>query len=375
MTREEAVKKLRKGITDNKKTQRKIKTYKDEYYSLNSILGNEWARFYYLLGGREAGKSYAVMKWMTNRKIKHPDDTKLYWFRLSEASQKKLLQDGASNLIDPDLKRKFKLKTCKNGNTVYTYKEETKLDKNGDKIVKKVDKKEFCKVMACSTFYNDKGQGYFDNEYKGYYICVLDEMNRERSEKNTFDIVYAFANQLETVLRSTKAKVKIIMIGNTLEETGDLLSNLNFIPDGFGRYKLKSKLAVVDYIKPNEKYIERRKHATANMLIGDSSTLTNEVMLDRSLLVNKRLKQSPNYIIKFDKEKSTWFTVWNNNIISDYNNENKQVIAMRRYLDEVYDRNLANSVVEQFDVRAYRFTTLATFKKFQKQLKLIKPDK
>ena len=375
MTREEALKKLRKGITDSKKTQRKIKTYKDEYYSINSIFGNDWARFYYLLGGREAGKSYSVMKWITNRKIKYPDSTKLYWFRLTEASQKKLLLDGASNLVDPDLKRKFKLKTCTNGNTVYTYKEETKLDKNGDKITKKVDKKEFCKVMACSTFYSDKGQGYFDNEYQGYYICVLDEMNREQSEKNTFDIVYAFANQLENVLRSTKVKVKIIMIGNTLEETSDLLSSLNFIPDDFGRYKLKRKKAVVDYIKPNEKYIQRRKEATANMLIGDSSTLTNEVMLDRRLLVNKRLKQSPNYIIKFNKQKSTWFTVWNNNIISDYNNENKQVIAMRRYLDEVYDRDLANSVVEQFDVRAYRFTTLATFKKFQKQLKLIKPDK
>ena len=64
---------------------------------------------------------------------------------------------------------------------------------------------------------------------------------------------------MENVLRSTKTKVRIIMIGNTLEEASDLLSALNFIPDGFGRYKLKRKLAVVDYIKPNENYLERRK--------------------------------------------------------------------------------------------------------------------
>lgn len=375
MTKEEALKKLHKGITDNQNKQRKIKTYKDEWYTINSILGNDWARFFYLLGGREAGKSYSVMKWATNRKLKKPDDVKVYWFRLTEPSQKKLLAGGANDLIDPDLKRKFNLKTCTNGNCVYTYQEETYTDKNGNEKVKKVNKTEFCRVMACSTFYNDKGIGYFDNEYKGEYICILDEMNREQSERNTFDIVYAFTNQLENVLRSTKTRVKVIMIGNTLEEASDLLANLNFIPDDFGRYKLKRKKAVVDYIKPNEKYLLRRKEATANLMMGGASTFTNEIQIDRSLLVSKRQRYSPQYIVKFGKTKDTWFTVWNNNIISDYNNESKQVISMRRYLDEIYDREAANAVINQFDVRAFKFTTLATFKKFQKQIKLIKPDK
>lgn len=40
MTKEEALKKLHKGITDNQNKQRKIKTYKDEWYTINSILGN-----------------------------------------------------------------------------------------------------------------------------------------------------------------------------------------------------------------------------------------------------------------------------------------------------------------------------------------------
>lgn len=375
MTKEEALKKLHKGIIENQNKARKIKTYKDEWYTVNSILGNDWARFYYLLGGREAGKSYSVMKWVTNRKLKYPDDVKFYWFRLTEASQKKLLNNGANDLIDPDLKRKFNLKTCTNGNSVYTYQEEKYINKNGDEKTKKVNKKEFCRVMACSTFYNDKGVGYFDNEYKGEYICVLDEMNREQSERNTFDIVYAFVNQLENVLRSTKTKVKIIMIGNTLEEASDLLTALNFIPDGFGRYKLKRKKAVVDYIKPNEKYLARRKEATANMMMGQASTFTNEIEIDRSLLVNKRKRTTPMYIIKFNKFQDTWFTVWNDNIISDYNGEQKTIIPMRRYLDEVYNRENANGIVEQFDARAYKFTTLACFKKFQKQMRLLKPDK
>lgn len=376
MTKEEAIKLLHKNITQTKEKKKKEKTYKGDWYTINSILGNEWARFFYLLGGREAGKSYSVMKWVTNRKLKNPDNVKLYWFRLTEASQKKLLGGGAADLLDPDLKRKFNLKTCTLGNKVYTYKEKEQINEiTGKKQTIKTDKKEFCRVMACSTFYNDKGIGYFDNEYKGEYICVLDEMNREQSERNTFDIVYAFTNQLENVLRSTKTKVKIIMIGNTLEEASDLLANLNFIPDTFGRYKLKRKKAVVDYIKPNEAYLLRRKEATANLMNGQASTFTNEVQIDRSLLINKRKRTSPQFVIKFWKETNTWFTLWNDGIISPYNNEHRPTIAMRRYLDELYNQETINSVIERFDVRAFKFTSLACFKRFQKQMRLLKPSR
>lgn len=269
---------------------------------------------------------------------------------------------------------KVQLKTCTLGNKVYTYEEKKIKCKNGSERVEKVNKKEFCRVMACSTFYNDKGIGYFDNEFKGEYVCVLDEMNREQNEKNTFDIVYGFCNQLENVLRSTKTNVRIIMIGNTLEEASDLLANLNFIPDSFGRYKLKRKKAVVDYIRPNEAYLERRKEATANMMMGNASTFTNEIEIDRSLLVNKRKRTSPQSVIKFTKSYDSWFTLWNDGIISDYNGEKKGVIAMRRYLDEQYNSELVSSIFDRFDVRAFKFTTLATFKNFQKQMKLLKPN-
>ena len=376
MTKEEAIKKLHKGIRDAQINKRVQKTYKDEYYSVNSIFGNDWARFYYLLGGREAGKSYSAMKWAVTRKLRNPDKVKFYWFRLTEASQKKLLLGDAKDFIDPDLRRKFNIKCCTKGNTIYTYQEKTVISpKTGKESKQRVNKQEFCRVMACSTFYNDKGVGYFDNQYDGEYICVLDEMNREQSEKNTFDIVYNFSNQLENVLRSVKNKVKVILIGNTLEEASDLLSNLNFIPDDFGRYKLKRKKAVVDYIKPNEKYLERRKEATANLLAGNASTFTNEISVDRSLLVSKRKRVRPEIVIKFTRTKDTWFTLWNDNIIHPYNNEQVQAIAMRRYLDEIYDSTLSASVIERFDARAFKFTTLATYKQFQKQMRLLKPAK
>ena len=360
------------SVLSQKLQREKTKTYKGEWYTVNSVLGNEWARFFYLLGGREAGKSYSVMKWATTRKLRNPDNVKFYWFRLTDVQQKALLANGAGDLIDPDLKRKYNLKTCTNGNTVYTYEEQVTVDKNGKETVKKVNKREFCRVMACSTFYNDKGRGYFDNEYEGEYIVVLDEMNREQSERNTFDIVYGFVNQLENVLRSTKNKVRVIMIGNTLEEASDLLSALNFIPDHFGRFKLKRKQAVVDYIKPNEKYLERRKTAVANTLLPDASTFTNEIVMDRSLLTNKRNRIKPQYVIKFSKDKDTWFTMRNDHIVSAYNNEQVNCVSMRRYLDEIYDADRVKEVIEMFDCRLFTYTSLSCFKRFQKQLRLLK---
>ena len=42
---------------------REIKLHKvetREFYRLNSLLGNDWAMFYILIGGRETGKSYSV---------------------------------------------------------------------------------------------------------------------------------------------------------------------------------------------------------------------------------------------------------------------------------------------------------------------------
>ena len=45
---------------------------------------------------------------------------------------------------------------------------------------------------------------------------------------------------------------------------------------------------------------------------------------------------------------------------------------MRRYLDEIYQQQLVDIVREKFDARVYKFANLATFKRFQKQMKLLK---
>lgn len=332
--------------------QKKARLLNKEWYSCRSLFGNTWAYFYILLGAREAGKSYDVM----NRFLKDWKQKKkpFTWLRLTEASQKKMLNNKADKLVDPDLRRKYDLELTVKGCQVFDHGEP------------------MCKVLALSTFYNDKGVALFDNEYDlGYNICV-DEMNREKNERNTFDITYAFVNQMENLVRSTKDKLRIVLIGNTLEEAGDILCCFNFIPEEYGRYYVRKKKAVIDYMPPSEKYLARRKDTVADLLSPDSSTFTNRVESDKTLLNKGRLKK-PQYVIMFDKE--TKFTVWDANTITDYNGEKVRIVPMRPYLDAVFNVEARDVIMALFDSRSFLFRNLLIQKKFKKELELLKPRK
>lgn len=333
-----------------------------EWYSIRSILGCDWAMFYCLLGGREAGKSYATTKYFVGqwRKYKRP----FYWLRLTESSAKKLLCNNAEKLIDPDLRRKFNLNLKVKGDGVY------EVLPDGTKLL-------MARVLALNTFYNDKGSGLFDKDFLNdpnmYYNICLDEMNREQNEKKTFDIVYALANQLENLVRSTKKRLRIVMIGNTLQEASDIMCSFNFLPEDFGRYYLRKKRCVIDYMPPGEKYASRRKGTVADILSGDSSTFTNQTIIDKSRLYKGRLRK-PQYIIKFEKEKNHWFVIWDGNVISTYNGETvKNSISMKPYINEYFVPDRRDFVVESFNIRAFWFKNLMSQKKFQKELELLKP--
>lgn len=346
--------------------QRKTKMLNREWYSLRSLIGNHWAIFFFMLGGREAGKSYATTEFFVRqwRRYGRP----FYWMRLSDTSAKKLLTNNAEKLIDPDLRRKYNLDLITNAGNVY---EVTKRDKKTGKIK---EKKLMARVLALATFYNDKGSGLFDKDFLNdpnmFYNIALDEMNREQSEKKTFDILYAFTNQLENLVRSTKQRLRVICIGNTLEEASDLLCAFDFIPEEFGRFKLRSKRAVIDYIEPSEKYLTRRKGTVADILMPNASTFTNVIRTDDAL-VNKKRMTKPTRIIRFTRDDA--FTVWDDRIIAEYHNEKCPVTAMRPYLDELYKTELRDNVFMQFNSRSFQFHDLITFKKFQKQLELLKP--
>ena len=351
------------------KVRKKIKQQTAEFYSLRSMLGYDWALFLLLLGGREAGKSYSVTEFYVRqwKFLGRP----FYWMRLTDASQEKLLKNNAEKLIDADIRRKYDIELFVHGDGVY---EVTKRSKDN----KILEKKLMCRVLALSTFYNDKGSALFDKDFlndpKMYYNICLDEMNREKNERKSFDIVYAFTNQLENLVRSTKQRVRVICIGNTLEEASDILCAFNFVPEQFGRYKLKKKRCVIDYIEPTEAYLKRRKGTIADILMPNSSTFTNEIKTDTSLVWKGRLTK-PEAIVKFTSSKDSWFTIWDGNVVARFNGEKTKTLAMRPYIDELFQTEIRDKVIELFDTRSLVYKNLITFKLFQKELELLKPRK
>lgn len=357
-----------------KEFREKQNILKNEFYNLRPILGNaNWALFYILIGGRSAGKSYAVTNFFVDQwKNKGIPFT---WLRLTEAQSRKLLQNNAEHLVDPDLRRKYNLDLVTSGNNVYEVTKRSEPDKNGK--TKILEKKLMARVFALSTYYQQKGSIYdkdFLKDPNMRYNVAIDEFQREANEKNAFDITYSLVNQLENLLRETKEKTKIFFMGNCLEDASDILCAMNFIPETFGTFKLKKKRCVIQNIEPTDAYKQRRAGSIADILMPNASTFTNQIKTDETLITKKRLVE-PNFVIKFTKSQDDWFCIWDGNVVKKYNGEKKQVIAMRPYLDEIYQPNIQKQFITLFDTRSLLFTNLITFKQFQKQIELLKPRK
>ena len=368
-------------IVAAKKLKEEMKKGGHEWYHLRPILGcANWAIFYVLLGGREAGKSYSVTNFLVDQFVNK--GIPFVWMRLTDTQSRKLLTNNAEKLVDPDLKRKYNLNLRTIGTNVYNVITDTKTIKHRDGTTEEkeiiLDKKLMARVLSLSTFYTDKGSIFdkdFLNDPNMRYNIAVDEFQQEKGEKRTFDILYAFTNQLENLVRSTKDRIKVFLMGNTLEEASDILCAFNFIPEKWGTYKIKKKRCVIQYIEPSEAYLKRRKGTIADILMPEASTFTNKIETDKTLITKQRLK-SPTAIIKFSKMKSDWYTIWDGNIVCKFNGEKgKRVIAMRPYLDEVYNQDWVNQTLLLFDTRCLQFRNLITFKRFQAELALLKPRK
>lgn len=356
------------------------------FVHLRSLFGCNWAKYFVLLGARMAGKSYAVRKYILNNRYRINDDGTItlkkskkemiaYWLRLTEPAVMGLLKNNAAKLVDPDLVRKYDLHLETYGNDVFNV---VKL-KNGEER-----RDLLLTVLPLSTFYSNKGQAYFDKDFTGKYIVVCDEMNREKSEKNTFDIVYNFKNQLENIIRNTgsnqsKADAKVILIGNTLGEASDRLLAFKFLPEPgkFGRYKLRSKKCIIDYLPLTKEYKKMRQGSIVDILkSSDESTFTNEVEYEKTLISNRHLNR-PQTVIKFNDDKSSWFTVWDTGTIASYNKEKiSSHIAMRRYIQgEMYVKEQVDNVVQMFDSRSFKFRSFYEQELFRKERRLLKPQR
>ena len=323
------------------------------YYQLNSILGNTWAMFYVVIGGRKTGKSYSVAEFL----CKHQKD-KNYWMRISETSTNAMLQNKCKGLIDPDLVRKYNMDITHKGMYVYN------------------KGMEFCTVTPLSMFGKLKGVGFYDKDYDGWYNIVLDEFQLEQGEKRTsFNILYNFIGMCENVARTTKSKIRVFLLGNTLEEASTILKAFDFLPEKFGRFYLKRKRCVIDNLEPTEEYLADRKGSIADILGGDDmSNYTNQLKRDVELVYKGRVSR-PTAVIKFSKSKKDWYTIWDGKVIKRYNNESTDPMsdfAMRPYIDTYYSNERKQVILDMYDARAFKFNTLVTQSYFQDSLTSIR---
>lgn len=363
-----------KAFIERNAKERRIKHAQNEkaFVNMRSLLGNTWARFYIAIGSAQSGKTYAVTKLGLNLKKERGAQCKWYWLRLSETSQRQLLQDNASKLIDADLVRNYDLHLKTKGSNVYD--------------LNRSDKDPLCTVLPLSTVYSQKGNAYFDKDFDGQYLIVLDEMNRDTyaGERNTFDVVYNFKRTLENLIRNTgskqaKATARVVCLGNTMSEASDLLLSFGFIPDPgqFGRYKLRSKKLVLDYLPVTAAYKAMRQDSTVDIIkASNEAGFTNEIKADLSQISKKPLTKLQ-AIIKFKDDQSSWFTVYDDGVLSEYHGETgKTTIAMRRYLQgEIYNKDAADNIYALFDNKSFRYRNYYTQVKFRHELQLLKPQR
>ena len=340
--------------------------YKD-FYNLNSLLGYKDYKMFCLIGARGVGKSYAAQEFCVRQFKKY--GRPFYWIRLSSESKEALLKNNCDKFIEPLILRKYKLDLVRVGADVYNV---LKRDEKG-KIIKK---KKMATVLALSEMGHNKGQAEYDFTYTDWYNIIVDEfiIDKKAGQKRMFDVQYNLANTLETLIRDRSQKVRIIMIANNCGEIASILSFLNFMPEEFGRYYLKKKQTIIEYLANSEEYVKRRAAAVANLILGDNdSNMSNEIERDYSM-ITKVVVQKPTAIIKFGTERGSWFTVWDGNVVKRYNKEKcKNVIAMRPYSGEVFSTERRDAIIEAFDNRMLWFGNLITKTVFEAQMKMLKP--
>lgn len=332
------------------------------FYNMNSILGHQ-VPFYVIIGGRKTGKSYSCAEFL----CRHQEDMN-YWMRISDTSIKAMLANNCKGMIDPDLVRDYNLDLKAKGGMY--------VENHG---------KPFITACPLSAFGKLKGVGFYDKDYKGWYNIILDEFQLEQGEKRTsFDILYNFIGMCETTVRTTKGKVRVFLLGNTLEEASTILKAFDFIPQKFGRFCLhrtskytgkREKYCVIDNLEPTQEYLEDRYGSIADLLGGDKmSNYTNELIRDTKLIYKGR-KHRPTAIIKFTKSPGDWYTVWDSDIVCKYTNQKLPIakdFAMKPYINTFYSPERRQTVLDMYDARAFRFDSLITESYFTEELAKIR---
>lgn len=229
--------------------------------------------FYICIGSRGKGKTCAAWYWVLKRYLKHGE--KFVWLRLTDSPIKKAERESGSSLVPSFILRKLGIDDVfLRGASIYV---QLKGMKNG----------KLCGIMdSLSTFYNGKGL-----DMSAFTNIVFDEINRESGERNTFDVIKGFINQIETIVRMRH--LRILMLGNTISDTSEILSLFKFQPKKFGIYKLTRRHAIVEYLDDNDQFKEKRANSMAGVLLKEAKYVSPS-FINKAIVYEKTISPYTN---------------------------------------------------------------------------------
>ena len=206
------------------------------YYSNRRLMSYDRNNFPYriVVGNRGWGKTFSMQNLICNHYKAYKNvpegsiDDMFLWIRLTPRAIDKM----KDRVIDDKLRKKHKIDAKVIDNRIYF----------NDKLVGH--------ALALADAPVIKGGVW---EWHRYKYVIIDEFQRERRERRTFDLVYNLTSVLESVTRfSTRIREGldfpyVIFMGNTIDEATDILYKFDFLPLKYGFYKLKSKMAIIEY--------------------------------------------------------------------------------------------------------------------------------
>ena len=87
-----------------------------EWYTIRSLLGNQWANWFVMSGARERGKTYTVQDYVLNCYFNPKSPLYMvpfYWMRLNDIAVKNMLMNNGAKMFEPLLVRKYHLENIK----------------------------------------------------------------------------------------------------------------------------------------------------------------------------------------------------------------------------------------------------------------------
>ncbi len=310
------------------------------------------------------------------------DNVKIFYFRLTDNSIKEMLKNHADKAVDPYLIDKYKMEISCKSNIVYDH---GKPFIEFYPLVSAGSKGKGVNLYDCNFFNKRDKDG---NRIKTFIVTIWDEflMAEGIEKKSVGDPVEQYKIYKEAILRDAEViteynAVYNFLLANNVSECASVTGALyNYIPspDNHRRVKLTRKRAMFWNVPITQKYIEKRKKSyNANIFDYENDPNYADVERDLSLIKKKKTRiVKVTQLLKFDKfNKKKWFCVYDGKYIRQYRNETLSksiIVPMKRYLDEIYNVDLINSIFQRYDAKDFMYVDIMSMALFQAQLKLLK---